>query len=146
MRVADIISLLLKFTNRVLHVRNVDGPGTTMITYDKQTVTTTRQEFHFPSGSNITELTIFADLSTPNTTGVAGEFLKVAIDSPDDVSAAAFLADSDSSIVPNGYVVVPLKSLTIIPLETALSLGDNGGGRLDIVSKNSNLDVWVGAN
>lgn len=136
------------------HVYPRPGTGATNRNRSLVNVTATRQEAHWPAGANIRHLTAFVMLAA-GTTLTAGQELDVyallSIDAENDTEADGNLGITGnppaSSTADAQFIPIPLGRFVEIPLTTALSNGDYGGGRVDVRSVDGTaLNIWIGAN
>lgn len=136
-----------KSSNGALHQRPMPGPQTISRNRYLDVANATRVKAEWPSGANITELTVFATLATPNATGSEGYYLRLAVDAASDAIADGLLTVTSSSVDDAGWILIPIGQLVSIPLTEALSNGSLGGGRVDVRTEGgAALEVWIGAN
>lgn len=131
-----------------------EGPATQSRNRALSNVNSTRQKVEWPSGANITYLTVFAMLEE-GTTLVAGAELDVyavvSIDAENDAEADGNLGTTSnppsSAVADAQFYPIPLGVFVTIPLTATLVNGTYGGGRVDVRSvDNTALNIWIGAN
>lgn len=134
-------------------VRIETGPSTQARSRALSNVTT-RQKAEWPSGANITHLTVLAMLEE-GTTLVAGAELDtyalLTIDAENDDEANGNLGAAgnppSAAAADAQFIPIPLGRFVEIPLSDALRNGSLGGGRVDVRSVDGTaLNIWIGAN
>lgn len=129
--------------------RPMPGPRTLGRNRDMQGVTT-REKCEWPSGSNITELTLFVlpAAAPASMQAILPIYGKLVIDAASDALATALMTSLDSGTSDSGYIAVPLNQPISIPLVSPLTQGSLSGGRIDIQSSDgtTSLNWHIGAN
>ena len=143
-----------KGVNGANWVKPIPGPQTQARSRNLSAVTATRQKAEWPSGSNITRLTVLVtfDSTAAVTAGAEHEaYAVMTIDAASDTEADGNLGTSGnppSSVTSDAqFIAIPPGVYIDIPLTDALSNGSLSGGRVDVRSVDGTpLNIWIGAN
>lgn len=111
-----------------------------------------RNKAEWPSGANITYLTVIATTIQGTGTTHLDEKVIITIDAANDTEADGNLGATGavppaSSSADAQFITIPLNVPVSIPLTAALSSGSLGGGRVDARAIGGTaIDLWIGAN